>query len=138
MGLLTDDILNDEQVVCGTMFEVKDVHASHSSFDQLCGYGFGLFPMLIGNPRKKDVKARIAQLPLILDYKHRFRLNPDDLIKFAAGCYQYTIKEAILESNPRVSISSTQNEVHYVVESDYVFDDSYKSEPILTVTLKKL
>ena len=138
MGLLTEDILEQEQVTCGALFKVKDIYATHSDFNQLGGHGFGLFPMKIGNPRKEDVKVMIAQLPLISDYKHRLRLDPDALIKFAAGCYQHEIAMEILKSNPKVSISSTQDEVYYIVESDYEFGDSYKNNQILSVTLKKL
>ena len=137
MGLLTDDIMEQEQVTCGALFEVKDVYAAHSDFNQLGGHGFGLFPMKIGNPRKEDVKAMIAYLPLISDSKHRLRLDPDTLIKFAAGCYRHEIAMEILKSNPKVSISSTQDEVYYVVESDYEFEDNYNRKQILSVTLKK-
>ena len=138
MGLLTDDILEQEHVVCGTLFEVKDVSTSLSDFGQLGGHGFGLFPMKIGNPRKNDVKALVDQLPLISDSKHRLRLDPDALIKFAAGCYRHEIAMEILKSNPRISISSTKDEVYYVVESDYDFGDNYRTKQVMTITLKKL
>lgn len=139
MGLLTEDLIDRCELTCGSLYKCTDVYTPHSNFNILGGNGFGLFPMKIGNPRKGDVCAMVEELPVISDSKHRIRIDPDALIKFACSCYNHEIANEIRKSNPRVEISSTGKEVYYVVTSDYVFSDTtYETRQILRVTTKSL
>lgn len=136
MGLLTEDILEQDFITCGAIYKVENVETTHTS--ALGGHGFGLVPMLIGNPRMQKLKEMVAGLPLVSDEKHRLRLDKDELLKFAIGCFKWEVQNEIRKANPVISISSTNNHVYYVLTSDYKFDDGWNYDQIMRISLKKL
>lgn len=136
MGLLTEDILEQDFITCGTLFKVESIETTHT--DALGGHGFGLVLMLIGNPHMQELKEMVANLPLVSDEKHRLRLDNDALLKFAIGCFKWNVQNEIRKANPVVSISSTKDHVYYVLTSDYQFEDGWSDNRIMRISLKKL
>lgn len=136
MGLLTENILEQEIVTCGAIYNVENVEAVHT--DKLGGLGFGLVPMLIGNPHMQEIKKAIADLPLYSDDKHRLRLDKRALLDFAVACYKWEIQNELRKSNLKVDISSTGEYVHYVITTDYNFDDGWNYDQVMRIRLKKI
>lgn len=136
MGLLTEDLLEQDFIACGTLFKVESVGTNHTG--SLGGHGFGLVPMRIGNPHAQELKEMVAGLPLISDGKHRLRLDKASLLEFAVGCFKWDVQNKIRKANPAISISSTKDHVYYTMTSDYQFEDGWKDNRIMWISLKKL
>lgn len=136
MGLLTEDLLEQEIVTCGAIYNVESVEAIHT--DELGGLGFGLVPMMIGNPHMQEIKKAVADLPLYSDHKQRLRIDERALLDFAVGCYKWKTQNELRKSNLKVGISSTGEYVHYVITTDHKFNDGWNYDQVMRIRLKKI
>lgn len=136
MGILDNNFAEQDTVTCGSIYIVEHVEAIHT--EKLGGLGFGLVPMLIGNPHIQDVIKEVENLPLISDSKRRLRIDKQALLEFAIRCYKYEIQNELRKSNLNISISSTEEYVHYVITTDYDFGDGWNYDQVMRIRLKKI
>lgn len=142
MGILTEDLIEKEMVTCGSLFDVVKVDTPNTSVSRLGGIGYGLIPMMMGNPHQQDLKDLVGELPLISDSKHRLRIDKQTLIDFAIRCYAADIRKQLVICNIEVAVSSipARNEIYYsICSNDPVVDSNDKpiSSRLLQITLKE-
>lgn len=142
MGILTEEFIDQQFVVCGSIFDVVNVDTPNASISWLGGIGYGLIPMMMGNPHYRDLKELVGELPLILDSKHRLRLDKSALIDFTIRCYAADIRKQLVLCNIEVSVSSnpTRNEIYYSVYTNTHVVDSHNkpiSPRLLQIVLKE-
>lgn len=136
MGILAEDLIEQSNLTIGSLFEVEKIHMSNCDFKYITGWACGLYPMLIGNPRKNETYAAFGELPIAPDHKGRPRPAKDALIDWVLGLYSIQYRKQM--TNPRISTSSTATHLYISIESDYEFEtgyDTYKKN-LLMVTLK--
>lgn len=140
MGILSEDFIDTEFVKLGSLFEVKSISTPNTMTHVLGGYGFGLIPMLIGNPHMVEMKQMVSDLPMVVDYKKRFRIDKQALIDFTIMCYTGSIRKQLVTADIRVTISSINDDVYYVVyTNNLIVDDrdDYINQRLLQIVLKE-
>lgn len=104
MGLLTEDIIDQNFITVGSLYEVYLPSISYEN---------NVFNMNYWGPQLIN---DIESLPTILDSKNRIRIDGDELINLLINNFvREKFQQRILNKRPYINIASSHEKVYYSI-----------------------